>query len=126
TGNYSSRFSSATAVAAQMAAKKVRAKLARIASQNLNATADQLEFANGKIFLRDNPDDAVNLYRVAGTAHWTPGNLPEGMEPGVRETGSWSPPELESPNDADQINTSLTYGFVFDFCGIEIDRDTGA
>jgi 2-furoyl-CoA dehydrogenase large subunit len=30
------------------------------------------------------------------------------------------------PNDADQINTSLTYGFVFDFCGVEIDRDTGA
>ena len=126
TGNYSSRFSSATAVAAQMAAKKVRAKLARIATQTLNATPDQLEFANGKIFLRDNPDDAINLYRAAGTAHWTPGNLPEGMEPGVRETGSWSPPELESPNDADQINTSLTYGFVFDYCGVEIDRDTGA
>jgi len=126
TGNYSSRFSSATAVAAQMAAKKVRAKLARIATQTLNATPDQLEFANGKIFLRDNPDDAINLYRAAGTAHWTPGNLPEGMDPGVRETGSWSPPELESPNDADQINTSLTYGFVFDYCGVEIDRDTGA
>jgi 2-furoyl-CoA dehydrogenase large subunit len=125
TGNYSSRFSSATAVAASKAAKKVRDKLSRIASQTLNVEPDRLEFAGGKIFDPVNPDNAVNLYRVAGSAHWTPGNLPEGMEPCVRETGSWSPPELESPNDLDQINTSLTYGFVFDYCGVEIDRDTG-
>ena len=46
------------------------------------------------------------------------------MAPGVRATGTWAPPELEPPNDQDQVNTSLTYGFVFDFCGVEIDRDT--
>ena len=33
----------------------------------------------------------------------------------------WSPPELEPPSSDDRINTSLTYGFVFDMCGIEID-----
>ncbi len=126
TGNYSSRFTSSTAVAADRAAKKARAKLARIASQTLNVPADRLEFGNGKIYAADNPDNAVNLYRVAGSAHWTPGNLPDDMEPGIREIGSWSPPELEPPNDKDQINSSLTYGFVFDFCGVEIDRDTGA
>ena len=48
------------------------------------------------------------------------------MAPGISETASFSAPELEPPNDADQINTSLTYGFVFDFCGVEIDRDTAA
>jgi 2-furoyl-CoA dehydrogenase large subunit len=125
TGNYSSRFSSATAVACQMAAQKVRAKLSRIASQNLNVPADQLEFADGKIFDPNNTDNSINFYRAAGAAHWTPGNLPDEMEPCVRETGSWSPPELESPNDKDQINTSLTYAFVFDYCGVEVDRDTG-
>jgi len=125
TGNYSSRFSSATAVACQKAAEKVRAKLSRIASQSLNVPAEQLEFADGKIFDPTNTDNSINFYRAAGAAHWTPGNLPEGMEPCVRETGSVSPPELESPNDKDQINTSLTYAFVFDYCGVEIDRDTG-
>ncbi|MBK17899.1 MAG: carbon monoxide dehydrogenase [Rhodospirillaceae bacterium] len=125
TGNYSSRFSSATAVACQKAAEKVRAKLSRIASQTLNVPPDQLEFVEGKIRDTSNIENAINFYRAAGSAHWTPGNLPDEMEPCVRETGSWSPPELESPNDKDQINTSLTYGFVFDFCGIEIDDDTG-
>jgi len=125
TGNYSSRFSSATAVACFKAAQKIKEKLARIASQSLNVPPEQIGFANGNVFDTANPENAMKFYRAAGTAHWTPGALPEGMEPCVRETGSWSPPELESPNEKDQINTSLTYGFVFDYCGVEIDRDTG-
>ena len=36
----------------------------------------------------------------------------------------WSPPELEPPSHDDRINTSLTYGFVFDMCGVEIDPVT--
>ena len=62
TGNYSSRFSSATAVACQMAAQKVKAKLSRIASQNLNVPADQLNFENGKIFDPKNHDNSINFY----------------------------------------------------------------
>ena len=126
TGNYSSRFSSSTAVAAQIAAIKVRTKLAQIASQTLNVAADQIAFGNGKVFAKDNPDNSVRFSRLAGTAHWSPGELPLGMDPGISETASFSAPELEPPNDADQINTSLTHGFVFDFCGVEVDRDTGA
>lgn len=125
TGNYSSRFSSATAVAGQKAAQKVRAKLARIAAQILNVQDNEIEFAEGSIFARDNRENSVRFSRVAGTAHWSPGELPAGMEPGLTEIGVWSPPELEPPNDKDQINTSLTYGFVLDACGVEIDRDTG-
>ncbi|MGA8156644.1 MAG: molybdopterin cofactor-binding domain-containing protein [Rhodoplanes sp.] len=126
TGNYSSRFSSSTAVVAQMAAKKVRAKIAQIASQTLNVPADEVAFGDGKVFARNNPDNNIRFSRIAGTAHWSPSELPTGMAPGISETASYSAPEIEPPNDADQINTSLTYGFVFDFCGVEIDRDTGA
>jgi len=126
TGNYSSRFSSSTVVAAQQAATRVRSKLAQIASTTLNVSADQVAFGNGKAFARDNPDNNIRFSRLAGTAHWSPSELPMGMAPGISETASYSAPQLEPPNDADQINTSLTYGFVFDFCGVEIDRDTGA
>ena len=125
TGNYSSRFSSATAPAARLAARKVRAKLARIAAHILKVPSDKIVFSEGKIYSMDDPQTALRFSRVAGTAHWSPGELPPGMEPGISEIGVWSAPELEPPNDADQINTSLTYGFVFDYCGVEVDRDTG-
>lgn len=125
TGNYSSRFSSSTAVAGQMAARQVRDKLANIAAQTLNVPAEEVEFAEGQVFAKGNPENALRFSRVAGTAHWSPGELPTDMAPGVTETATWSAPELEPPNDKDQINTSLTYGFVFDICGVEVDRDTG-
>jgi 2-furoyl-CoA dehydrogenase large subunit len=124
-GSYSCRFSAGPAVAAHVAAKKVRDKLARIAAQNLNVPVEEVEFANRKVFARDNPDNAVSFNRVAGVAHWSPRRLPDGMDAGVNETGVWSPPELTPPDEHDRINTSLTYGFNFDFCGVEIDRDTG-
>src|SRR5262249_30956248 len=66
-------------------------------------------------------DNAMPFARVAGTAHWSPVMLPDGMAPALRETAVWSPPELEPPTSDDRINTSLTYGFVFDMCGVEID-----
>ena len=125
TGNYSSRFSSATAVAGQMAARQVRAKLAKIAAADLNSTAEDIDFDGGQVFTRDNPDNTLRFARVAGSAHWSPGELPDGMAPGISETASVSAPEQAPPNREDQINTSLTYGFVFDFCGVEIDKNTG-
>jgi len=73
---------------------------------------------------RSNPDNALPFGRVAGTAHWSPAMLPDGMAPGLSETGVWSPAELEPPTSDDRINTSLTYGFVFDMCGVEIDPVT--
>ena len=48
----------------------------------------------------------------------------QGMGPALTETAVWTPPELEPPSSDDRINTSLTYGFVFDMCGIEIDPIT--
>jgi 2-furoyl-CoA dehydrogenase large subunit len=83
-----------------------------------------VEFAGGKIRSRVNPDNALPFGRVAGTAHWSPAMLPDGMAGGLAEVGIWSPAELEPPASDDRINTSLTYGFVFDMCGVEIDPST--
>jgi 2-furoyl-CoA dehydrogenase large subunit len=123
-GTYSSRFASGTAVAAHMAAVQMRDKLKSIGAKQLNVLADDVELAGGKIRSRSNPDNALPFSRVAGTSHWSPVLLPETMAPALSETGVWSPPELEPPASDDRINTSLTYGFIFDMCGIEIDPVT--
>ncbi|MBX9739718.1 MAG: xanthine dehydrogenase family protein molybdopterin-binding subunit [Beijerinckiaceae bacterium] len=123
-GNYSCRFSPGTAVAAHLAAQKIRDKLARIGAKQLNVLPEDVELSGGKVRSRSNPDNALAFGRVAGTAHWSPIMLPEDVEPGLRETAVWSPPELEPPTSGDGINTSLTYGFVFDMCGIEVDPVT--
>lgn len=126
TGNYSCRFSPGTAVAVHLAAVRIREKLARIAAKQLNILPDDVEFAEGKVGSRTNPDNAISFSRAAGTAHWSPAMLPDGMDGGLRETAVWNPPQLEPPDTADRINTSLTYGFVFDMCGIDIDPVSGS
>ncbi len=125
-GTYSCRFAPGTAVAAHLAARQVRDKLAAIAAVQLNVVGGDIEFADGKIRSRGNPDNALPFARVAGTAHWSPVLLPADMAPALRETAVWSPAELAPPSRDDRINTSLTYGFVFDLCGVEIDPDTFA
>jgi 2-furoyl-CoA dehydrogenase large subunit len=120
-GTYSCRFTPGTAVAAHLAAERIADKLKGIAAKQLNVLPDDIELVGGKLRSRTNPDNAMPFARVAGTSHWSPVMLPEGMAPALRETAVWSPPELEPPSSDDRINTSLTYGFVFDMCGIEID-----
>jgi 2-furoyl-CoA dehydrogenase large subunit len=120
-GTYSCRFTPGTAVAAHIAASRLAEKLKGIAAKQLNVMPGDVELAGGKIRSRSNPDNALPFGRVAGTSHWSPIMLPEGMAPALSETALWNPPELEPPSSDDRINTSLTYGFVFDICGIEID-----
>ena len=120
-GTYSCRFTPGTAVAAHLAAQRMAEKLKGIAAKQLNVLPEDVELSGGKVRSRSNPDNALPFGRVAGTSHWSPAMLPDGMAPALRETALWSPPELEPPSRDDRINTSLTYGFVFDMCAVEID-----
>src|SRR6516225_6881615 len=124
-GNYSSRFAGAVAGAAHLAAMRLRDKLARVAAAALNIGPDEVRFADGRIFAAANPDNAIAFTRLAGTSHWSPGSPPDPDAAALRETVFWTPPGLGPPSQTDEINAAAAYGFIFDFCGVEIDRDTG-
>jgi 2-furoyl-CoA dehydrogenase large subunit len=91
----------------------------------LNLRPEEVHFAEGRVFAVTNPENSLSFSRLAGISHWSPGALPDSDAAALRETVFWSPAVLEPPNDTDEINSSAAYGFVFDFCGVEIDRDTG-
>ena len=44
---------------------------------------EDIELVGGKIRSRSNPDNALPFGRVAGTSHWSPVMLPEGMAPAL-------------------------------------------
>lgn len=124
-GNYSSRFAAAVGGAAHLAAEKIKAKLARSAAAQLNVAAQDVEFADGRVRARGNPDNAIPFSRLAAASHWSPGLVAEENQ-ALSETVFWTPPELTPPTEKDEINSSLCHGFIFDFCGVEVDRVTGA
>ena len=123
-GNYASRFAPAVAGTAKLAAQRIAQRLARIAASQLNTEIEDIAFAGGHVGSKRNPDNKLSFSRVAGLSHWSPAALPDGVGQAIRETVFWSPPELTAPDEADQINSSLCHGFIFDFCGVEIDRTT--
>ena len=123
-GNYASRFAPAVAGTAKLAAARLAERMARIAASQLNTDVDDIAFAGGHVGSRRNPDNKLSFSRVAALSHWSPDALPDGVGQTIRETVFWSPPELTAPDEADHINSSLCHGFIFDFCGVEIDRTT--
>ncbi len=125
-GNYSSRFAPAVAGTARMAALNLRDRLARLAATQLNVSPADIVFARGRVAARSNPDNSLPFSRLAATGHWAPGTLPAELGQTIRETVFWTPPELTAPTEADEVNSSLCHGFIFDFCGVEIDPTSGA
>jgi 2-furoyl-CoA dehydrogenase large subunit len=123
-GNYASRFAPAVAGTARIAAMRVAERMARIAASQLNTEVEDIAFVGGYIGSKRNPDNKASFSRVAGLSHWSPAALPEGVGHTIRETVFWTPPELTAPDEGDHVNSSLCHGFIFDFCGVEIDRTT--
>jgi 2-furoyl-CoA dehydrogenase large subunit len=124
-GNYSSRFAGAVAGAVHLAACKIRDKLAIVAAAQLKVDPGDIVFAGGKVYPKLDPARGLPFLRMAASPHWAPGLLPDGVEPGLRETAFWTAPQLGAPDEQDRVNTSAAYGFAFDVCGVEIDRNTG-
>jgi 2-furoyl-CoA dehydrogenase large subunit len=123
-GNYASRFAAAVAGTAKLAAERLAARLARIAAAQLNTEVDDIVFRDGRVGSRRNPDNGIAFSRLAALKHWAPGSLPDDVGQAIRETVFWTPPQLSAPDDDDRVNSSLCHGFIFDFCGVEIDRTT--
>lgn len=122
-GNYSSRFAAAVAGAADIAARRLKAKLTAIAAKQMNADMEQIVFSGGRVHAGD-PTKSMPFGRIASTSHWSPGELPQGIDQTIRETAFWTPPELTAPDENDMVNSSLCHGFIFDICAVEIDRET--
>ena len=95
-----------------------------MAAVQLGCAPDRVRFAGGQVFA-EGAGDGIPFRRLAATSHWAQATLPQGTEPVVRETAFWSPDALAPPNAGDEINSSAAHGFVFDLCGVEVDRATG-
>lgn len=124
-GNYSSRFAAAVAGTARLAAERLKEKLAAIAAGQMNLRAEDIAFVGGKVFAAANPDNAIPFARLAATGHWAPATVGGEAAQALRETVFWTPPQLEAPDADDRVNSSLCHGFIFDFCGVEVERETG-
>ena len=124
-GNYSNKFSVTDVGAVVGAARKVRAKLLRIAAHRLEVAVDDLELASGEARVRGVPGKRLVFRELARTAYADVLGLPPGEEPGLEATHMHSNP-LARPVDAQRrVRSQLVFSNAAHVTLVEVDRRTG-
>jgi carbon-monoxide dehydrogenase large subunit len=108
-GTYASRSTPVAGAATAVIARKLRDKGKEIAAHLLEASAKDIEFEEGRFFVKGSPDRAKTIQDIAFAAY---SDIPEGMEPGLEGVHYYDPPNMTYPFG--------TYAVV-----VEIDRGTG-
>jgi CO/xanthine dehydrogenase Mo-binding subunit len=73
------------------AARVVRKKILKLASQHFNAPEEELELADGEVRVQDIPRMSISLGELAKKANPTRGAVQPGTEPGLEATSYFGP-----------------------------------
>ena len=95
-GTYGSRTTVVGGGALALAARKIKEKAKLLAAHLLEAAEADIEYEDGKFFVRGSPDQSKSIQDIALMANvaW---NMPEGMEPGLEASAFYDPPNFTFP-----------------------------
>jgi carbon-monoxide dehydrogenase large subunit len=110
-GTYGSRTTAVGGAALVLATRKVRDKAKVIAAHLLEAAVEDMDYADGKFFVKGSPDKAKTIQEVALMAHvaW---NMPKDTEAGLEASCFYDPP-------------NFAYPFGAHLALVEVDPETG-
>jgi len=108
-GTYASRSTPVGGAATAVVSRKLRDKAKKIAAHLLEASEADIEFDQGKFFVRGAPSKSKTIQDIAFAAYT---NIPDGMEAGLEGVTYYDPPNMTFPFG--------TYLVV-----VDIDRGTG-
>ena len=110
-GTYGSRTTAVAGAAVALSARKIKDKAMVLAAHLLEAAVEDLDYADGRFFVRGSPDQFKTIQDIALMANlaW---NMPQGMEPGLDATTFYDPP-------------NFTYPFGTHIAVVEVDPEKG-
>jgi carbon-monoxide dehydrogenase large subunit len=110
-GTYGSRTTAVGGAALAVATRKIKEKAKLLTGHLLEAAVEDIDYADGKFFVKGFPDRHKTIQDIALLANvaW---NLPEGMEAGLEATSFYDPP-------------NFVYPFGTHVAVVEVDAETG-
>ena len=110
-GTYGSRTTAVGGAALAVATRKIKEKAKLLASHLLEAAVEDMDYDDGKFFVKGFPDRHKTIQDIALMANvaW---NLPQGMEAGLEASSFYDPP-------------NFTYPFGAHVAVVEVDGETG-
>jgi carbon-monoxide dehydrogenase large subunit len=110
-GTYGSRSLILGGSALLMALQKVKDKAKRLAAHAMEARPEDMDFAEGRIYVKGSPEKGMTFREAVGLAYRA-AKLPPKEEPGLDATAIFDPP-------------GMTYPFGSHVAVVEVDSDTG-
>jgi carbon-monoxide dehydrogenase large subunit len=110
-GTYGSRSAAVGAVAAYRSVQRIKDKARRIGAHMLEAGVDDVEYGDGRVFVKGAPETGKTIQEIAAAAA-VAYDLPEGEEPFLDDTSYYDPP-------------NCTFPFGTHVAIVEIDPETG-
>jgi aerobic carbon-monoxide dehydrogenase large subunit len=128
-GTYGSRTTAVGGAALVLATRKVKEKAKVMAAHLLEAAVEDMDYADGKFFVKGSPDKAKTIQEVALMAHvaW---NMPKDVEAGLEASMFYDPPNFTFPYgshlalvevDAETGHIELKRYVALDDCGPQIN-----
>jgi aerobic carbon-monoxide dehydrogenase large subunit len=110
-GTYGSRTTAVGGAALVLATRKVKEKAKAMAAHLLEAAVEDMDYEDGKFFVKGSKDKAKTIQDVALMTHvaW---NMPAGMEAGLEASTFYDPP-------------NFTYPYGSHLAVVEVDPQTG-
>jgi CO/xanthine dehydrogenase Mo-binding subunit len=127
TGPAGSRLTVMLAGALKGAADRLKEKILQIASEDLEAHPEDLEFAGGHVRVKGSPGTRVALTDIAFKANTMKLHLPEGLSTGLYETFTYDHPLTTLPSE-DRSDLGIFYPFMAQTMHVpvvEVDVETG-
>ena len=110
-GTYGSRTTAVGGSALAVSARKIKDKAKVIAAHLLEAAVEDMDYADGRFFVKGSPDKHKTIQDIAFMANvaW---NMPQGVEPGLEATTFYDPP-------------NFTFPFGTQIALVEVDPESG-
>lgn len=110
-GTYGSRTTAVGGAALAVTARKIRDKAKVIAAHLLEAAVEDMDYEDGRFFVKGSPDKAKTIQDIALMANvaW---NMPAGVEAGLEASTFYDPP-------------NFTYPFGAHLAVVAVDPETG-
>jgi carbon-monoxide dehydrogenase large subunit len=111
-GTYGSRTTAVGGAALAVAVRKIKDKARALTAHVLEAAVEDIDYADGRFFVKGSPGSAKTIQDIALLAHvaW---NLPPGMEAGLEASSFYDPP-------------NFTFPFGTHVAVVEVHPETGA
>jgi len=95
-GTYGSRTTPVAGAALILAARKIKEKSRAMAAHLLEAAVEDIDYADGKFFVKGSPDKFKSIQETTlmATLAWS---LPPGMDPGMEASQFYDPPNFVYP-----------------------------